>query len=1085
MTDGRSEWLVPESWRKRAEPIRGRQTATTTALPGKTKRDTRKAESFSEVAGEFDRSCAQALVPDTVSVPKSIASHYDESGRVRLLAAACAWEMVTTTSSEHELGVWLLEHVIACYGIEFAAECVVLSASVTTRGSGSGHVQTRPWNDLRNFHIDAVHSRIRSLLVALSDEVYSDVAARLTQLRGVTLASDLASSFLLPTQEEWVGSDIEAFSSSQVQDKWSAVWLLACVTSAPAAARIFGIAEHIFQNEQSRDTAVWAIGRYPHLIYSMCANVGPGCEYLVAELFDGNLSAKHKKIMTKLLVEFDTDAALTELISRIDQRYVEPALLDAMVKAPERSARLLAAAEGATAARLLGDLRRRYPKISSPDAPQTDPAPGAALHELPPLLASPPWQESRRRAKPLVLGLSAPFRDLSVSWLPGEHVNWLHKYHVDDTGHYSPPNPNVFLETVANAPAEVADSLLRGEVPTFLWRAEPTLQRILARFDDAAADFVVRVVLSRPALTVRVLMPIDGTDVCGHMLGWLRTKSIRPTAVQWFRRHIDSAADDLVVCALGASGPNRKNAEELLGQLGREGHRDQLLAASRALGGEDAHAEVTQILDTDPLMHLPSRIPTMPEWLAPSLLPPITLDHDARPLPPAAVTNICTMLAMSRLGDEYAGIAIIRNLIAPALLAELTRDIFTRWMGAGCPSQQDWALDALGLVGDDTTVEMLAPLIQTWPLHSAHRRAATGLDVLMAIGSDKALHALWTIADGLRFPALRKKAEANIQHIADELGLSPEDLADRVIPRLGFDEQSTMVVDYGWTSFTVSLTSQLHVVLTNSTGDILPDLPAPTKTDTNDAHDAYKRYTKTRRDLRTCAPDLIDRLEMAMLTERRWTLHAIEQRYLHHPLMWLLTRTLVWVTEDQVLFRFDDLLREPVTATAQPLILDGTSSIRIAHPVEMEGDDAQTWQAVFDDSAMEQPFEQLWRAVFTGEITSKLALFENVKVATRELLGLRRSGWVREEPQDKGAQIALHKPLGGDEVATMMVFPGFNIANTNQWKHQRVVEVRVGESLTPIVKSELVRDLSALKTRPIRPTDTDLIDEFLGFEAST
>ncbi|PZT98667.1 MAG: hypothetical protein DI630_18955 [Gordonia sp. (in: high G+C Gram-positive bacteria)] len=1038
------------------------------------------------LVAEFDRAYRDAVIPSAIATSTSLASQFAGRELAQLLAAACAWEVLTTSTSSQDSGIALLEHVVDHYGTDFAAECVIVAASVSARGEAPGQIRARAWQDLRGFHLTEVHSHLRTLLAGLADAEYTAVVDRAARLRGLTLAGNLESSFLLPTQNDWVDSDIEAFSSVEVDDKWSVIWLLTCVTTVETAEHIFETASRIDPREPSRGTAVWAVGQHPHLVYSMCTNVGPGCEYLVGELFDGNLYAKHKKIMAKILAEFDTDAALTELLSRIDDKYVEPAILDAMTRNPERAARMLAVASGPTAVRLLSDLQRTHPKMSSKAAATVPSALSVPAEDLPALLVSPPWQQPRSRRSPLVLNVPAPERELAVSWLPGEHNDWLHRYHADDTGHYYSSGSQAHLETVANAPDEIARRLLREGIPTFLWRAEPTLQRILARFGDPAADFVLRVARSRPALTP-VLAPIDGTAVSAHMIERLGNKSIRPTAMHWFRRHIDTAAADLVAHTLGATGSPRRRAEQLLGQLGREGHRDHLLDASRALAGDDAHAEVTRILDTDPLMHLPSRVPTMPEWLSPVLLPPISLKGDDRPLPASAVTNICTMLAMSRLGDEYAGIDILRHLISSAHLAQFTRDIFTRWSAAGFPLQQDWALDALGVLGDNITVDLLAPLIQTWPLQSAHRRATTGLDVLMAIGSDNALHALWTIADGLRFPALRKKAEANINYIADQLDLAPEDLADRVIPRLGFDAQSTMIIDYHRTTFMVSLTNRLLVQITDSTGTPLADVPAPNAADPGDVHDTYKRYTTMRRTLRTTGPDLIGRLQTAMLTERQWTLDAVVQRYLHHPLMGPLARNLLWVNDQGAFFRFDELTKEPVTASEQPLHLDGAATIRLAHPVAMASDDLRAWQTVFDNSALEQPFEQLWRAVYTNELTEGLSLYENVKVSTRELLALRRSGWVREEPQDKGAQIALHKPIGKGALATMMVFPGFNISNAQQWKTQRIVDVSVSGSqqLSPIDTSELMRDLSALKTRPIKATDTNLIDRSLGFDADT
>lgn len=1074
------DWTVPASWWGRVEVIRGRMPRKV-GKPRVSKQ--RSGRPVSEVVAEFDAAVAGSFLPRDVVDFLSV--HSSEAQAGELLAAACAWARCTR-APKHEQVDECFDYVVDTRGVKFTARCLVVAAALESDWNDPRVVTLRPWAEHANVHIVDTHSRLRWMLAELEDD-YASVVAGLGRLRGLALASNVVTSFLAPTETAWAVDDLESFVSDLVPDKWLALWLLASVTSMAEVEAILSLVEDFGNGEHSRATALWALGRYPRLVYSVCANIGPGAEYLAAELFDGNLSAKHKKLMADILAEFDTDSGLAELVTRIDHKYAKPAILTAMSTAPDRAYRLLAEAEGATAARLRDDLERTHPGLA-PTPEQTSeigtreiPAP-----ELPPLLLEPPWRNRLPRGKPVIINLpAAPRRELTVTWAPGERDQWLRTYSGDDDGYYYPPRSELYLSTVANAPEPAGLAFIKEwPIPTFLYGAEPTLQRILARFDDAAADFVYRVVASRPGLATRALLPVEGTLVCAAMLDWLASKSVRPIALEWFERHADRAAGELVVHTLRVTGSERSRAEELLARLGRDGHRERLLAVAAERGGHDAHTEVARILDTDPLHHLPARIPAVPEWIAPQLLSPIVLMQSGRVLPPEAIDTITTMLAMSRIGDEYAGIAIAEELIGTPQLAALTREIFNRWAAAGYPPAQNWALHALAIAGDDTTVALLVPFIQRWPLESAHRRAATGLEVLAEIATDAALHALWQIAEGLRYPALRKKAQLRIQRVADELGLTPLDLSDRVIPRLGFDDQSSIDVDYGWTRFTVRLDTRLQLMISGATGGLFSQLPAPNPTDTPAAQAAYTGFVKTQRELKTVSAELINRLESAMISEREWSLGTVKLRYVAHPLMWPLCSALVWMTDDGVLFRFADPAREPVDSMDRELSLPEQTQIRVVHPVAL-GDDLAEWRDAFERLAVGQPVEQLWRPVFDGDLADELRVYQDVKVATRELLSLRVNGWVREGPQDKGAQIALHKPLGRRCEATMRVFPGFNIANANQWKYQRIVDVTISADEQPnaIYRSELIRDLKNLRTHPITGADSELIDRALGFYA--
>ncbi|WP_143220227.1 hypothetical protein, partial [Actinomadura sp. CNU-125] len=64
----------------------------------------------------------------------------------------------------------------------------------------------------------------------------------------------------------------------------------------------------------------------------------------------------------------------------------------------------------------------------------------------------------------------------------------------------------------------------------------------------------------------------------------------------------------------------------------------------------------------------------------------------------------------------------------------------------GGPAKDGWALAQLARTGDDATARRLVPVITAWPGRNRHAMADKGVDVLVALGSDTALHAVRTIA---------------------------------------------------------------------------------------------------------------------------------------------------------------------------------------------------------------------------------------------------------------------------------------------------------------------------------------------------
>lgn len=319
------------------------------------------------------------------------------------------------------------------------------------------------------------------------------------------------------------------------------------------------------------------------------------------------------------------------------------------------------------------------------------------------------------------------------------------------------------------------------------------------------------------------------------------------------------------------------------------------------------------------------------------------------------------------------------------------------------------------------------------------------------------------------------KAEAHIDRIADELGLTAEELADRLVPDFGLAADGSLDVDYGDRSFTVRLDAQLRPVVFDHDGTVRKTLPRPTSSDGDRARESYRTYTRFRKDLAPVAAELVRRFERAMITQRRWPMRQVREHLLPHPVTWEVCRSLIWQAHDGPTFRFTDL-RTTVDVQGSDIAVDDDVLVSVAHPAVID-DALASWREPAAAHIGLQSFDQIDRAVFDGDLNARLKAYTDTKTDTRQLLGLSGRGWKREAPQDKGAQIALDKYRGTEMIASILVFPGFNVANPVQWEQQRIIDIVVRpDGLGRIEESELVRDLASLTVTAIEGDEPDLRD---------
>ncbi|MEU9229995.1 DUF4132 domain-containing protein [Streptomyces massasporeus] len=943
--------------------------------------------------------------------------------------------------------------------------------------------------------------RVRELLADCDEETYQETLTRLAGRRHGFLRM-AAAAYLAPTETDWV-ADCFADAASVAGAPGDLRALLRCLPLT--ADQIAALTEH------DREPATLA----------ECATVAEGAGTSVEELIVHGLALKgghsydKPTHLRRALLAIPTDRSFSWFLERVGDKEIRPYTVQAIERYPVRALRLLAraaAADGPDSAAhaLLVSHVGTHPDLTAEHLPALDARAAGTVREilgasarlpdatgLPELLVDPPWSRPRKVVRPLTVTGLTPAGHPREAWLPGEREEW-----AATPSEYVPwpwPDSMQYDEGLLHA------GLLSNEVHRAGWYMELPEDRILPLLDDWAPEyfhghevlrpflarfglevhtFLVRLATREPQITGYLLMPFVSSDIARLTADWLvRLRASAATARAWLDRNGPQAAQLLVPDAVGKAGPARRAAEAALKHIAAR-HGDTVVREAAAGYGKAAAAAVGRLMDTaDPLLDaLPRTMPKAPDWAAPGLLPQIEV-RSGGALPADATRHVVTMFALCKPGAPYPGLEVVEETCVPASLAEFAWSLFQRWRQAHMPAKESWALTVLGRLGDDETVRRLTPVIRAWPGESAHRRAVEGLDVLAEIGTDVALTHLHAIAQRVKFTGLQQRAGEKIGEVAKGLGLTTDQLADRLVPDLGLGPDGTTVVDYGARRFTVGFDEALHPYVLDEDGKRRRDLPRPAAADGTGLADAErKRFGALKKDVRTVAADRIARLETAMVRGGTWTASEFRDLWAHHPLMRHLARRLVWlsshasgdrtfrVAEDGTFAdQHDDAFGLPEDAT-----------VRVPHPMHLAGDVLGAWREVFADYEILQPFRQLDRPVlaFTPEEAKawQLTHFAGLKVVVGTLLSLTKRGWRRMGVMDAGGFGGVCKELAPGQVVMACPEDGLNIndiayaatvelsgvwINSCEDDFVREGDVRFGD-VDPLTASELLLDLTFL-----------------------
>ncbi len=395
-------------------------------------------------------------------------------------------------------------------------------------------------------------------------------------------------------------------------------------------------------------------------------------------------------------------------------------------------------------------------------------------------------------------------------------------------------------------------------------------------------------------------------------------------------------------------------------------------------------------------------------WISEAKLPALQF-KDGKPLGREAIRYL--LYRQSRAREICADVEAkpLYALIDRSKSGDFALEILNRLLASKAGAGDRWALAVAGLLGDDRVVPILNQQIRHWADSGRGKMAEYAVEALSLLGTDSALLTIDALT--IRYRAKNRNvgraAVDAFAAAAERLGISPDELGDRVVPWLGFEPGKPRIIECGRNKFEARISIDFKLKFTDlDNNKTVASLP---KTAPKEVLAQFKELGAT---LREVSRAQVLRLENLMVRQHRWPVVRWNELFTMHPLLAPLAARLIWGAYDEkgtVLATFRVLDDRTLTrASDEPYRLPVRARVGIVHPLELSDDDRKAWQTHLADYEIVAPFPQLERPVvpLMPERADKKTLrdFAGAGLNAMTFKGRAdRLGWTRGSVRDGGA----------------------------------------------------------------------------------
>ena len=365
-------------------------------------------------------------------------------------------------------------------------------------------------------------------------------------------------------------------------------------------------------------------------------------------------------------------------------------------------------------------------------------------------------------------------------------------------------------------------------------------------------------------------------------------------------------------------------------------------------------------------------------------------------------------------------------------------------------------LSIAGLLGDDELTEKLRATINKWADNNRGKMAEYGVQALALVGTNKALRMIEQFSRKYRNKNknIGAAAEEAFKIAAEELNITPFELADRIIPNFDFDGLFKHFEVKGQ-EYRAFIDNDFKLSYFDEDNK---KTKTPPKGTSKEVQDEFKAIAKEVRDI---VKSQSGRMEQYLVTQRKWTKEDWEAFFLGNPIMFVYALKLVWGVYDaegnlQQSFRVQDDMTF-IDTEYEELELPENEGIKIGmvHPLSLEEDSKNAWAQMLEEEGMEQLFAQMKRPVLTlpeSEKALKMSdKFDKTDLDGRAFKGqMEKWGWRRGSVVDGGMVSSFRKVFTDVGIEAVIEVEGVYVGFYEDYdpKMGKLFFIKIGTSKT-------------------------------------
>jgi HEAT repeat protein len=349
-------------------------------------------------------------------------------------------------------------------------------------------------------------------------------------------------------------------------------------------------------------------------------------------------------------------------------------------------------------------------------------------------------------------------------------------------------------------------------------------------------------------------------------------------------------------------------------------------------------------------------------WVDRSALPPL-VDVTGAPLAPDEVAYLLLRQSCCKEMVQDVVARPIYDHVDRTKSGDFAFELLRQFLRSPQEAKDRWALVVACRLGDERVVPLLTRQIHDWAASGRGKLAEWTVEALALQGGDVALLAVDAIAIKYRSANANvgRAAGAALDRAADELGVSRDELGDRIVPWLVFPPGAPKSYDADGRRLELRIGTDFKPRLVDvAKRKELGSMPKSA------GAEAVAEFAELKKTLRDVAKNQLLRVESLFIRQRRWSAARWKELFLGHPLLLPFAVGLVWgVYRGAALAGTFRALgdRTLTDAEDEPFDLPLDAEIGIVHPLELDDAGVARWRAHLVEHEVEPPFPQLSRPI--------------------------------------------------------------------------------------------------------------------------